>query len=313
MSGLTLASHLAGRGHEVTVFEKARGPGGRMSTRREGDLEFDHGAQYFTVGDDRFAEAVVEWEKQGIVQPWRARVVGLDQRRVTTPPREKMRYVAVHRMNAICRHLAAPLDVKLRMPVKSARRHEGGWRLIDSDDRPCGQFGLLAITIPPEQAIAFLGDAPEVTERVRAARMAPCWAVMAAFERSLGADWDAAFVSRSPLSWIARNSSKPGRPAGEMWVMHASPEWSLEHLELGPEAVVERLTDALFDATGMEHVRAELARPHRWRYARAENAITDGCIWVPSLGLGVCGDWCRGSRVEDAFLSGLLLADYISR
>lgn len=28
------------------------------------------------------------------------------------------------------------------------------------------------------------------------------------------------------LSWVARDSSKPARPAGERWVLHASTAWT---------------------------------------------------------------------------------------
>jgi monoamine oxidase len=52
IAGLSCADRLTSFGHEVCLFDKGRGPGGRMSTRRvevEGHtLSFDHGAQYFT-------------------------------------------------------------------------------------------------------------------------------------------------------------------------------------------------------------------------------------------------------------------------
>jgi renalase len=72
MAGLSAATHLVENGHSVTVFEKSRGIGGRMSTRREGDFEFDHGAQYFTVRNDQFFSAIMEWEKMGIASLWEA-------------------------------------------------------------------------------------------------------------------------------------------------------------------------------------------------------------------------------------------------
>ncbi|MEO1360052.1 MAG: FAD-dependent oxidoreductase [Pseudomonadota bacterium] len=42
LAGLTLARKLQAH-HSVTVLEKARGPGGRMSTRRAAPYAFDHG------------------------------------------------------------------------------------------------------------------------------------------------------------------------------------------------------------------------------------------------------------------------------
>ena len=51
MAGLAAARTLAAAGHAVQVFDKGRGIGGRLSTRRTDYGAFDHGAQYATVRD----------------------------------------------------------------------------------------------------------------------------------------------------------------------------------------------------------------------------------------------------------------------
>ena len=58
MAGVTCARTLRQAGHHVTLFEKSRGLGGRMSTRASAFGGFDHGAQYFTVRDPRFELAI---------------------------------------------------------------------------------------------------------------------------------------------------------------------------------------------------------------------------------------------------------------
>ena len=58
MAGIACARTLVQAGHRVTLFEKSAGIGGRMSTRRSQFGTFDHGAQYFTVRDARFARAL---------------------------------------------------------------------------------------------------------------------------------------------------------------------------------------------------------------------------------------------------------------
>ena len=49
IAGLSCALRLQGGDHHVTLFDKGRGAGGRMSTRRvetpAGTAAFDHGAQ----------------------------------------------------------------------------------------------------------------------------------------------------------------------------------------------------------------------------------------------------------------------------
>ena len=54
MASATVA-RLLSASHDVTVFEAGRGPGGRMSTRRARDFQWDHGAQYFCPETEEFA------------------------------------------------------------------------------------------------------------------------------------------------------------------------------------------------------------------------------------------------------------------
>ena len=80
ISGLICARTLAENGCDVNVYEKSRGVGGRMSTRRVDDtLSFDHGAQYFTARDGRFKRYVESWIDDGLVQPWHGRIVVVEK------------------------------------------------------------------------------------------------------------------------------------------------------------------------------------------------------------------------------------------
>jgi renalase len=135
--------------------------------------------------------------------------------------------------------------------------------------------------------------------------MDPCWAVLVAFADRLDVPWDGAFVHDSPLSWVARNSSKPGRPRGpDCWVLHASPEWSAVHLEESPEAVGPQLLMAFESAVGCVLPKAAHQTAHRWRYCAGADPAGRGVLFDAESGLAVCGDWLSDGRVEGAFLSG---------
>ena len=58
MAGITCANTLVQAGHSVTIFEKTRDLGGRMATRDSAFGSFDPGAQYFTVRESRFMQAL---------------------------------------------------------------------------------------------------------------------------------------------------------------------------------------------------------------------------------------------------------------
>ena len=106
LSGLLAARTLAGAGHDVTVLDKGRGPGGRLATRRMGDATLDHGAQFFTVRSEPFAAMVHGWQAAGLVYEWC---------RGFLPGGDGFPRYAVHGgMNALAKHLAIGLDVRCR-------------------------------------------------------------------------------------------------------------------------------------------------------------------------------------------------------
>lgn len=81
MAGLACGEALVAAGHSVVLFDKGRGAGGRMSSRRMatplGEVGFDHGAQHMTARDPAFRAR----SKPGVQPGWSS--PGL--RRETTP------------------------------------------------------------------------------------------------------------------------------------------------------------------------------------------------------------------------------------
>ena len=135
---------------------------------------------------------------------------------------------------------------------------------------------------------------------------------MLAFEASLGLPFAGAFVHESPLSWIARNDSKPEREsAGEAWVLHASPEWSDRYIDAEADTVLPKLISAFWQATGAQRRATSYAAGHKWRYSIPPEPLDSPCLFDSQLKIGACGDWCGGPRVEGAFVSGMTLAEHV--
>jgi predicted NAD/FAD-dependent oxidoreductase len=311
LAGLTAARVLSERGYPVTVYDKGRGVGGRTSTRREGDYVFDHGCQFLTVHDERFRRYVEAWSEQGQASVWSVRLASCEHGVITSLHDETSRWVGVPGMNALAKHLADGLDVELGVRVSALSFGAAGWSLVSDQPLVDADHEIVIVAVPVEQALPLLAGSASQRAAAATVRMQPCWAVMLAFDYDLELPFDAAFLRGGPVAWVSNNGSKPGRPAAECWVLHASPVWSREHLDATPEHVIEQLTAAFFDATGHKPVPATLALAHRWRYASPENPLSVGCLWDAEHGLGVCGDWCHSARAEGAFLSGLQLAERI--
>lgn len=72
MAGLSAALLLQEQNHEVTIFEKSRGPGGRMAAKRVAGGSVDIGAQYFTIRNPAFS-AFLNRHAEGSFRPWPGR------------------------------------------------------------------------------------------------------------------------------------------------------------------------------------------------------------------------------------------------
>jgi photolyase PhrII len=318
LSGCMAARTLQDHGLDVTVFEKSRGAGGRMATRRNDFGEFDHGAQYFTARDPRFQRYVESWIDQGVVAEWESEIVVFDELKSPTrtkPTKENRRFVGTPRMNSIAKHLGRDLVLRTETPIANVKREESQFALASENGEELGRFDRVVVTTPAPQAAKLLVDFEELAESIRGVQMNPCWAVMAELSTALPVDWGGAFVNTGPLRWIARNGLKPGRPSDlEHVVLHASPEWSTEHLEESADDVADRLYQAFLDLTGLDEAspaEPSFLQAHRWRYSIPETPIDQRCLFTADRNLVACGDWAGGPRVEGAFLSGSAAAGVI--
>jgi renalase len=301
-AGAMAARALSDHGHTVDVFEKARGAGGRMATRRAGALRFDHGAQYLTLRDPRLDGLRAAWTEAGVLAAWRA-----------DPDPARTRWVGVPGMSAPVRHLLGELPVHYGVEILSMRRHDGRWRLACTAGAVKGAFDVVIVAIPAPQARVLLRDLAPWADALAAVAMAPCWAVMAAGAGILPdgppGDVDGGFPAGAPLSWAAHDAGKPGRDRSSgTWVLHASGPWSRTHLEADGAWVAATLWQWFAGASGAAVTAPAFLQAHRWRLARVLEPVGRECLWDAALALGACGDWCLDGRVEAALLSGAAMA-----
>lgn len=326
IAGLAAARLLARAGAPVHVFDKGRSVGGRVSTRRDdAGRSFDHGAQYFTAESDRFRAQVAEWAAEGLAAEWTGRLAAidcdLDGCRPADPPGEKRRYVGVPAMNAVAKRLAEEVAeaggrVTTGVRVAPLKRGDGRWRLAGEAGEPLGDFARVLVTAPAPQAAELLTPSPALSNAAKSVRMTGCWAVMASFGKPIAAPFDGAFVNghfeATPLSWVARDGSKPERPeTGDCWVLHGSPVWSEANLEITPERAIDALLAGFWRAVGLTPQAPAAGSAHRWRFALPTNPLPERALADRGLGLFAAGDWCGGPRVEGAYLSGLSAGEAI--
>lgn len=313
LAGLTLGHELQDRGYQVRLFDKARGPGGRMSSKRAGEQSVDMGAQYFTIrqqGFKTFLDQKAGADSYGI---WEGQFEDRDEAGQWHPASREARYIGIPRMSAITRALAADLDITTsHRVVRLEPVGNGQWRVL-SEAGNWDVFDAVLMTAPVQQCRDLLkaSDRNALAMELSLAdyELQPCWAVALQFGDEFSLPVDGGKLNHPVLGWIANNSSKEGRNEPDednWWVLHATADWSDQNRDSKPEDVIRKLKET-FQGIMSASVEPKQSIAHRWLYAKAGHAGA-GSLWWPGHRLGIAGDWLNGGRVEAAWESASDLA-----
>lgn len=298
LSGLMAARQLVASGHQVTVFDKGRGVGGRLATRRIDAATLDHGAQFFTVRSEEFATHVNEWVAAGVAHEWCKGFANEDGH---------PRYVGSRGMSGIAKHLAEGLDVRLEKLVFSLEQHNDCITVI-TDDGQRHDCDAVLLTAPLPQSFSLLfGAGIEMPAELRTIdydRTLGLLAVLDSPHHHVPSPGGLQFPD-DVFSFIGDNSAK-GISQAPALTFHANPQWSLQYFDDDLETIHSLLLDAarpwLGEATVVE------SQPKKWRFATPQKSWPDPCWVAPGGRIVLAGDVFAGPKMEGAALSGLAAA-----
>ncbi len=305
IAGLIAAGELQRAGRRVLVLEKGRGVGGRLASRRIDGATFDHGAQFITTRDPRFAALLEQGRQNGAMEEWcRGFAGGADVH---------ARWRGKPAMSAVAKHLAAGLDLHLETPVAALRRAGNRWSAETTTGRTFTAAAVV-LTPPVPQSLALMDAgglilAPEMRTRLAAIEYERCLAIMAVLDGPSRIPPPGGFTpADGPIAWIADNKLK-GISAEPAVTIHATHAFSLEHWDRDREESASALLDAAAPWLGAGITTFQV---HGWRYSKPMRVDQVPCVLVSqSPPLVLAGDAFAGPRVEGAALSGWAAAEAI--
>lgn len=304
LAGLCAARQLQSAGHQVTVLDKGRSVGGRLATRRIGEARLDHGAQFFTVRSDSFAELIAPHQRDGLVVEWCRGFAG----RVDGYPR----YRVAGGMNALAKRLAEGLDVRCNTLAFSVRHSPQQWTVVD-DTAAVFEAEALVVAVPVPQAIAVLVELrSQLPQELMSITYDPTLALMAVLDRPSALD-DPGGLQDPDEHWsfVADNQRKQISPVPAL-TAHATAAISSQLADRSPEEAMPLLSQYLAPYLGS--ARIVQAQVKRWRLATPNTTWPERCIGVEVDGRPVvlAGDAYGGPKVEGAALSGLAAAQWLT-
>ncbi|MEM6282538.1 MAG: FAD-dependent oxidoreductase [Chloroflexota bacterium] len=313
MAGLIAATELQNAGWSVTVLDKGRGVGGRTANRRFGGASFDHGAQYFTVRDERFQAYVEQWLVAGSVKEW-AR--GFENHEGESSSGKYPRYAGVNGMTGMAKALAEGLDVHTSMTVRQIDVVDGHWQLTvepyGADEPEIHTADALIMTPPAEQTLTLMRSGnvalpDEAIGALEAITFNPCFAVMVLLDKpgKIPAP-GGIFMPGEPISWMSDNQQK-GISEPPAITIHAGPEFTRTHYDDDRTDVAHMLIDAARDYLGDANVVG--FQVQRWKYSQPVNMHPEKTLFVDTPApVAFAGDAFNGAKVEGAALSGMAAA-----
>lgn len=306
MCGLTLLQCLQQSGATVEVTDKARGSGGRLSSKRiqlsDGtDISFDLGASAFKANSPAFRLFI----EQQIDQGHAAHYIHQHQQDY---------YVGVPRNSAITRSLVNSA-VAFSTRISKLHYEQGVWHLYTDNH---GEHTLyakcrqLVLAIPPEQALALL-HGTHLENSFTPPFMQPQWVMMLATELPLNVPPYSENI-HPDIALISYENSKPQRNNQHglhVYAVQASCEFSQQHIDAAPSEIANRLLGCLQHCLNMQ-IQPVTKFVHRWLYSQTD-AFTNGQL---GDGLWLAGDYCQSptqpmNGLEAAYLNALSLSKKI--
>ncbi len=311
LSGLALGQKISKKA-EVFLFEKARGVGGRMSTRYAEPFTFDHGAQYWTAQTEEFQNFLAPL-LNSVVAEWKGPMISLEKgKSAIKTTLASSCFVAVPHMNSLCKHLAKDLTIETQCEVTSILDTHNKWRVMGRDERDLGVYDLVISTAPAPQTLKLFSHYLPSDHKIHEAKFDSCFSLMVGVNKPWDKDWIAANIYNSPIKWIGVNSTKPSRNHDvTCLVIHSDPKWTEDHLHKDIREVEELLLKELSSLIALNIVNFSYVSTHRWTYSRSQPL--ENAKYYLDLNLGLCalGDWCETSNIEEIWLQAGRIGDFL--
>jgi hypothetical protein len=290
-SGCLLYNKLIKKNHQITIFEKSRGTGGRLSTKYINDNFCDHGTPYFEAKNQNFIDFCNRLVKQKILKKY------------------KKFYIPTKGINKVCSSLINKEDLKTNIKITTCKYENKKWNLIDTQNNIYENFDILLITIPAVQILELnINLNEQIKQDLSSIKYDSVFTLILYGNKNLSLHKGLKNINL--FKKIIDNSKKYNYDNFSSFVLHANESFSTKNNEKTKEKLEEKVIKKL-RKLHIEIDKDFIILPHLWKYAFAKNHLKKDFIFDKKQSLGICGDYFSNKNIEASFLSSTKLADNI--
>ena len=305
ITGITLANLLQKK-FNLTVFEKSRGVGGRMATRRAEPYQFNHGAQYFKIENKEFKDFLQPLILNKIIKPLEANQIEILNKEVIkrTKIYKKQYFTAESKMNSVVKYLINNnFSIKLLCKIEKIIKENDKWIVIDSGQVSYGPYDWLIITIPPNQAKEILYNNFKLLDIIKKIKMRSCYSLMLGFDKFEEFDFDTALFLNEDVQWLSIRKIILENKEYYNLLINSSYNFAEQNINCSKDKISDHLIKQVSDILKCKLNNYEHKALHFWKYAMSEKNNSLGSLLDEDFKIIVCGDWCMNGKVEGGFLS----------
>ena len=299
IAGLSAANYLSSKNFNVTVLDKGKYPGGRISTRRGKDFIFNHGAQFFTAKSNEFKKICNRAVNDNVLVNW--------------VESKKNRFIGNPDMREFSIWLSKNLSIYQDTVVE--RLEYNDQFIVYTDNKKFICDGLI-ITAPSFQTASLIKNLDQnICKLIEKVEYFPCWCVMLSIKDLSLKNFN--IDEKSIFNWIVSENNKIKNQLNHNCLtIHTNERFSVENLDKTKEVILDKIVQEFTEIYQVKTQDIIYKNIHKWRYAKVKKPFPQEDSKISKkIPFGIAGDWCppsqdkhynaNGQRVEDAYLSGI--------
>ena len=284
-SGSNIYSLLKKDHHDITIFEKSRGVGGRCSTRYIGEKQVDHGTPFFKAKEKEFIDFCENRVAENILV------------------KKDDHYYPTDGINKLCSSLIDEKDLVKNTKILSAKFIDNKWILKDQNGISYDGFDRLIITIPAPQILQMDIDISDLIKDKLSKVTYNSIATLIAYSNSFENLDNPNLLKDEDFKKIVNNSSKYNYKNFSSYVIHLNEQLSNDQNFNSKDEVEKYMLKKVFDISSIDLKDHFHIAPHLWRYAFARDTLDEEFIYDQDRFLGICGDYFSKKDLEGSYFS----------
>ena len=302
IAGSTIANLLSKK-YSVEIFDKARGPGGRASNRRyKNNLSFDHGLQYISPNSNKFKKFLLDLEKKNIIKEWLGNHLDFNLKKKIN----SKKYIGKKANNDVCKYLIKDIKSNFISLVTNIKFNSDYW-IITLNNKDKFYCKNLILTCPFPQLVKM--SSKYLNKRILKLKpqMLPNITVMAVYKKSKQVPINTIKFNDQIIAWASQENTKNRFKSNQiLWTIQCTEKFSNKIINLfkrNKKKYELQVLQRFEKLTGYEAKNIVFQNIHGWKYAFNMKSTNINSLWLNKYNLGICADWFKGPKAEDAWLS----------